>query len=242
MLDDAHDDDGIERLVRLVVVEVGEQDVELVTEIGELVSQEVLRDFGVGDAGIADAGLQRVTGEGAPAGTDLQHTFSRSELAFLDCPVELPLQRFRQRLVVALVDALAVGGEHRIEEAQEQLRVEIVVRGDRLLVGVDLPEHSGLDEAPGRDQRMAVVERGAQRKRLQHVAFDVDVTLQIGFGDVALIQRAQRLDGPLVVKVHVEGGLALADIALGTVGQLDGERRLDPAYAVDEGVERACSR
>ncbi len=87
---------------------------------------------------------------------------------------------------------------------------------------------------------MTVVERGAQRERLQHVAFDVDVALQIGFGDVALIQRAQRFDGPIVMKVDVELGRALADIALGAVGQLDGERRRDPAHTVDEGVERAC--
>jgi hypothetical protein len=95
---------------------------------------------------------------------------------------------------------LAIGREHGIEEAQEELGVGIVVRGDRLLVGVDLPEQKRLDEAPSRDQRMAVVERRAQRKRLQHVAFDVDVALQVSLGDVALVERAQRPHRPRVRK------------------------------------------
>jgi hypothetical protein len=71
------------------------------------------------------------------------------------------------------VDALAQGREHRIEEAEEQPRIGIVVGRDCMLVGIDLPEQQRLDETPGRDQRMTVVERGAQGKRLQHVAFNV---------------------------------------------------------------------
>jgi hypothetical protein len=110
----------------------------------------------------------------------------------LDGPIELAFQRLRQRLVVISVDALAVGREHRIEEAQEQLRIGIIVGRDRLLVGIDLPEQQRLDETPRRDQRMKVVERSAQGKGLQPVAFNVDITLQIGLGNVAFVERAQR--------------------------------------------------
>ncbi len=114
------------------------------------------------------------------------------------------------------------------------------MRGDRLLVGVDLPEQRGLDEAPRGDQRVTVVERGPQRKRLQHVAFDVDVALQIGFGDVALVQGPQSLDRPLVMEGDVELRLAFAHGALGAIGEFDGEGSRNPADTVDEGVEPAC--
>ncbi len=79
MLDHAHDDDGVERLARLVVVEVGEQDVEAVAEIGELRPEIRLRHLGVGDAGEAHAGLQSMAGEGAPAGADLEHASCRAQ-------------------------------------------------------------------------------------------------------------------------------------------------------------------
>ena len=107
---------------------------------------------------------KRVAGEGAPARADLEHRLAGAELAFLDGPVEFPLERLGQRLVVIGVDALAIGGKDGIEKAQEQLRVGIVVRGDRPLVGVDLPEQKRLDEAPSRDQRMTVVKCGASAK------------------------------------------------------------------------------
>jgi hypothetical protein len=160
----------------------------------------------------------------------------------LEGPVELALERLRQRLIVIGIDALAIGREHGIEEAQEELGVGIVVRGDRLLVGVDLPEQKRLDEAPSRDQRMAVVERRAQRKRLQHVAFDVDVALQVSLGDVALVERAQRPHRPRVSQADVKLGVALADVPLLPIRQLDGEGRRGPADAGDEGVERRCGR
>ncbi len=93
VLDHAHDDDGVEFLLGLVVIEIGELDVELVAEIGELGAKIGLRHLGIGDAGEAHAGLQRVAGEGPPAWPDLEHALAGSELAFVDGPVELPLQR-----------------------------------------------------------------------------------------------------------------------------------------------------
>ena len=204
MLDDAHDDDGVEFLLRLEDQEVGEQDLEVVAVFRELVIEEALGDLGVGDAGEVHAERDRVARKGAPARADLENAAAGLQLAALDAIVEFPAQRRLQRLVVVLVDALAVGRQHRIEKAQEKLRVEIVVRGDRLLVGVDLPHDERLDEAPGRDQRMPVVERGAERKGLDHVAVDVEVALQVGFGDVALVEGLQRLDGAVVAQRHLE--------------------------------------
>ena len=49
---------------------------------------------------------------------------------------------------------------------------------------------------------MAVVEMGSERKRLQHVALDVDVALQIGLGDIALVQRTKRTHRPLIAQAH----------------------------------------
>ena len=171
-----------------------------------------------------------MSGEGAPAGADLEHALSRTELAFLDGPVEFALESLGERLLVMRIDALAVGREHRVEEAQEQLRVGVVVRGDRLLVGVDLPEQQRLDEAPGADQRMAVVEGGAKRERLQHVALMIDVALQIGLGDVALVQRAQRLDGALVAEANAKLFLAQSELCFSPLGS-----------SIEKGVENRSS-
>ncbi len=88
---------------------------------------------------------------------------------------------------------------------------------------------------------MAVVEQRPKRERLQHVALDVDVTLQIGLGDVSLVQRAQRLYRALVVQVDAELWLPLTHSPLGAVRQRDGEGRRDLADTIDESVERACS-
>ena len=144
-----------------------------------------------------------------------------------------------ERLVVILVHALAIGGKHGIEKAQEQLRVSIVVGGDRPLVGIDLSEQERLDEAPGRDQRVPVVERSPELEGLQHIALDVDIALQIGLGDIPLVERAQRPERPLVAETDLELRLALAEGPFLAVGQLDGERRRDLADAVDQGVERS---
>ena len=85
---------------------------------------------------------------------------------------------------------------------------------------------------------MAIVERGAERERLQHVALKIDVALQIGLGDIALIERAQRLERALVAEPDAKLLLAEADLALLSARQLDGERRRKSAQAIDEKVER----
>ena len=64
---------------RVVIVEVGEDDVELVAEIGKLPFEIRLGHLGIGDAGKAHAGFQRVTGEGAPTGADLEHGLTWAE-------------------------------------------------------------------------------------------------------------------------------------------------------------------
>ena len=181
-----------------------------------------------------------MSGEGAPARADLQHARALADATLLERPVEFPLERRRQRLVVVLVHALAIGGKDRIEEAQEQLRVGVVVGGDGPLVGIDLSEQQRLDEAPGRDQRVPVVERGAEIEGLHHVAFEVDVALQIGLGDISLVEGAQRPQRTLVAQAHFELGLALAECPLLAVGQLDGKGRRDLAHAVEQGVDRRC--
>ena len=115
------------------------------------------------------------------------------------------------------------------------------MRGDGLLIGVDLTEQEGLDEAPGGDEGMSIVERSAEGEGLEHIALEVDVALQISLGDVALIESAQGPDGPVVAQADAKLGLALADVALLPVRQLDREGRRHAADAIEKGVEGGCS-
>ena len=80
----------------------------------------------------------------------------------------------------------------------------------------------------------------AQRKRLQHVAFDVDVTLQVGFDDVALVEGTDRAQRPFVANTDMEFRCAFAHVPFLTVGQIDRERRRDCADPADESLERRC--
>ena len=85
---------------------------------------------------------------------------------------------------------------------------------------------------------MTVVERSAQREGLQHVAVDVEIACEIGFGDVALVESSERAQRPIVAKPDMKLGLTVADGTLGPIGQLDGERRRCRAHAIDQGVDR----
>ena len=123
------------------------------------------------------------------------------------------------------VDALAIVGEDRIEEAQEQLGVGIVVRGDRPLVGIDLTEQGRLDEAPSGDERMVVVHGFAKPERLQHVALEIDVAGEIGLRDLGFVERLQRPHGALITQAHFELRLAIAELAFLPARQLDREGR-----------------
>ena len=87
---------------------------------------------------------------------------------------------------------------------------------------------------------MAVVEMGSERKGLEHVALDVDVAGEIGFGDVAFIERAQRPYRLLVAKADMELWVAFAQISLLAVRQLDGEGHCEPADAADQSLDCAC--
>ncbi len=125
-----------------------------------------------------------------------------------------------------------------VEEAQEEAGVGVVVRFDRILVGVDLPEEQRLKEAPDVCDRVAVVERCAQRERLQHVAVEVDVATHIGLGDVALVEAAYGLHRFVVVKRCMEQRVAAPRTTHLAVGQLDRERFGDGSRSVNEGIDR----
>ena len=164
MLDHAHDDNGIELFPGFVFQEVGQVNMYVLGAGGQLVGQIGLRFRGNRDPGEVSVCLQGKFGERAPARADLEHTLAGPELATFDGIAELSLQRRRQGLVVAQVDALAVGRMGFIEKAQEQTLVGIVVRLDRLPVGVDLSEQQWLEETPGGDPRVPVVERTTKRE------------------------------------------------------------------------------
>src|SRR4029079_141359 len=183
-----------------------------------------------------------MSGERAPAGADLEHAGSLANAALLERPIKFPLQRFRQRLVVTLIDALAIGGKNRIEKTQKEIWIGVVVRGDRPLVGVNLTEQQRLEEAPGRDQRMRVVKRLAKVEGLQHVALKIDIAVDIGFGDIALIERAHGAQSALIPEPDHEGRLAGADLTALARWQFDREGGVDRSNPLDQGVNRGrCS-
>ena len=74
-----------------------------------------------------------------------------------------------------MINALRVAGRLGVQKAQEEVRVDIVVRGYRRLVGAHLPEQQRLEETPRRGERVKVAHRLPQLERAQHVAVDVDV-------------------------------------------------------------------
>ena len=83
---------------------------------------------------------------------------------------------------------------------RKKVRIDIVMRGDRLPVGVDLAEEQRLEEAPGVGQQMKVLHRPAELKGAQHVALDVDVAGEIGIADAAFIEAGDGLERPVVLR------------------------------------------
>ena len=67
-----------------------------------------------------------------------------------------------------------------VEKAQEQARVGVIVRLDRLLVGVNLSEEERLEETPDVGKWVPIVKRRPQREGLQHVAVEVEIAAHVG--------------------------------------------------------------
>src|SRR5581483_5556048 len=146
-----------------------------------------------------DAASCGVLGEGTPAGSDLQDVAVRAEPARVEAEIELPALGDFEWLVRALEDPLRVAAR-AAEEAEVELRIEVVVRLDRARVGADLAEDERLDEAPGVVERMEIREVRAQVVHREQVALDVEVAVQVGVGDPAEVERAEcreRAGGPL---------------------------------------------
>lgn len=53
---------------------------------------------------------------------------------------------------------------------------------------------------------MGGLERGAQCKWLQHVAFDIDIAMEIGLRDVRFVQGPDGLDRARIMQIHMEAG------------------------------------
>jgi hypothetical protein len=85
---------------------------------------------------------------------------------------------------------------------------------------------------------MTIVEMLTQRERLQHVAFDVEVAVEVSLGDVPFIEAAKGPERPLIAKADTELRLALTKVPLLAVRQFNCERRPNVCDTADEGVER----
>ena len=116
---------------------------------------------------------------------------ARLQLAFVEAVVELARGGGSQGVaVVAIVDehALRVGRPLRIEESEEERRINVVVGADDPSIGAYLPEQARLEESPGGHQRVDVAQRSPQPERRRHVAFDVDVAGNVGVGEAAFVR------------------------------------------------------
>ena len=93
--------------------------------------------------------------------------------------------------------------------------MHIVVVGDRIAVGLDLPEYERLDEAPDRRYWMRVAHSFAQPKRTQHVAADIDAAVEKGFADIALVERRDGFEGARIVELDCKTRCAFAEAVNG---------------------------
>ena len=82
------------------------------------------------------------------------------------------------------------------------------------------------------------MEEGSKREGLEHVALKIEVTVQIGLGDVALVEGAECPERAIVAYTHAEFGLALSHFPRLPARELDRERRGKFAQAVQKDVER----
>ena len=219
MLDHAHDHDGVVFAVRLVLQQVGKDQLPVEAEALALVGQIVDGNLGDGDARAFHAPARGIFHPGAPAGTDLQDMVAGLQLQFLEAIVELAQGRDVEGLVRRFIDALGVAGSLGIEKAQEEIRIDVVMRGDRLPVGVNLAEDQGLDEAPGVGQQMEILHRPAELERAQHVALEVDVAGEIGIAEAAFVEAGDGLERPGVLQRDMEARGIGTEMLQGAVGQ-----------------------
>ncbi len=221
-----------------VVEQVGLDHLPVAAELLSLFLEKALGLLGDRDAGAFHAARRSIFEPRAPAGPHFEDVVAGLQLQLVEAIGELAQGRDVQAFVRALIDALGVAGRHRIEEREEEFGVDVVMRGDRLLVGVHLAEQERLDVAPRLGHQMEILHRAAQLERLEHVSFDVDVGREIGGGDAALVQARHRPHALIVADRHLEGRLALAEALAGAVGHDDLERRLDVGVLVRKAPEQ----
>jgi hypothetical protein len=143
-----------------------------------------LRD---GDPGTMHASARRIFKPCTPSWSDLQNVvagfqsqlFETGQTSWL-CEIE----RFRG----IREDPLSVARRLGVKEAQEEFRINLIMRGNGGLVCPQLAEQQWLQEAPRRHERVQITHLLPQRKRPQHVAIDVDVARQIRVSKLHLVK------------------------------------------------------
>ncbi len=228
MLDHAHDDDRIVFSVGLIGQEIGIDEFPIEAEFLPPAGQVIDGNLGDRYAGAVDAAPRGVFHPRPPTRPDFENMVARLELAFFIAVVELAQRRDIERLVGAFIHALRVAGCLGIEEAQKEFRIDIVMGGDRLAIGADLPEEKRLDEAPGSDQQVEILHRTAQFEGAQHVAFDVDVAGEIGIADAPFIDTGDCPHRLAILEGNTEARRAFAKAPDSAIRKdhLEGHRRL----------------
>ena len=226
VLDHPHDDDGVVFFRGLVSQEVAVDDRPVMSQLGRAALEIRLRFLGDGEAGALDPTLRGIDEPRAPAWTDLENTVSGLQAELLEAIVELPEGRGAQRVFGSAVDALRVHRMVAIEEAQEELRIDIVVIRYRLPVRPDLAEQQRLQETPQGDDIVPIAHAAADLEGPQHVAFDIDMPRDIGVADPPFVHAGEGPQGLAVAQGEGEARRPVTEASATTVRKDDFEGRL----------------
>src|SRR5690348_8529469 len=109
-----------------------------------------------GDPGTMHAAARRVFKPCTPSWSDLQNVVARFQPQLFETVVKLPVRRDIERLRGISEDPLRVARRLGVKEAQEEFRINLIMRGDGGLVGALLTEQQRLQEAPRRHERVQI--------------------------------------------------------------------------------------
>ena len=202
-------------------------------------ADRLLRDR---NAGAFHAARRGIFEPRAPARTDFEDVVAGLQLQLLEGVVELAHRRDVERLVGALIDALRVAGRFGIEEGEEELGIDVVMRADRLLVRVHLAEQQRLDVAPRLRQQVEILHDAAQLERLEHVAVEIDVAGEIGLGDAPFVEAVTARMPFLFLIVRRKVGVPLPKRCSGAIRHHDLERCRDIGILRREAAEQSRFR
>jgi hypothetical protein len=126
-----------------------------------------------------------------------------------------------------------------VEEAQKELRIDVVVIRDRLPIGPHLAEQQRLQETPQGDGIMPVPHRPADLEGAQHVAFDIDMPRDIGVAHPPFVHAGEGTQGLAVAQGEGETRRPVTEAFATTVRKDDFERGLRLGEATQDSIDQS---